>query len=216
MKTVISISSASINRKRLKILPFFCCCALGFLLAASGAGRAAEPVNPDASQDVRRILNYLHMLRDSGKVLAGQQAAEWKSDIYNPNNEYQHVKDVTGDYPALLGVDFIGLNNAMNALREHWRNGGLVTASWHQSHPSTAYNSGYGNSTNYMSGDDFRQVITPGNWWHDTWLDHIDRMAENLKILRDDGVVVLWRPYHEMPAAIRSCPASTGGATPCR
>lgn len=47
----------------------------------------------------------------------------------------------------------------------------------------------------------FEQVVTPGTQLHAKWLDHVDKAAVWLKELEQAGVVVFWRPYHEMTGA---------------
>ena len=49
--------------------------------------------------------------------------------------------------------------------------------------------------------DDTRPVtelLAPGNAAHERWMDMLDNIADGLQELEDAGVVVIWRPLHEM------------------
>ena len=170
--------------------------------------KAAAPVNPNSTQAVADVLNYISSIAADGKILSGQHLKESISNLYVTQSEYQHVYDLTGKYPAILGLDmdfrerteFASIHenrmNKVNLAIEHWKNGGLVTFCWHQTNPAFPYDSGY----DYVKDRNvtFTDVITPGTDVYNAWLGHIDMVAEYLKILRDEGVVVIWRPYHEM------------------
>src|SRR5436190_18197002 len=47
-------------------------------------------------------------------------------------------------------------------------------------------------------GVNLETLLTPGNETHRRWMRELDVMADGLAHLRDAGVVVLWRPFHEM------------------
>ena len=48
------------------------------------------------------------------------------------------------------------------------------------------------------SEQEFARIVTPGTTEYNHLIREIDQVAEFLKRLRDAGVPVLWRPYHEM------------------
>ena len=91
---------------------------------------SAEPVNPSATEDVKRVLNYLVGLKGKG-VLTGQEnladyVTKWTNKVF----------ELTGEFPALLGEDFsYGSEafkkrlNVVNASVEQWKQGRLVTIS---------------------------------------------------------------------------------------
>ena len=76
---------------------------------------------------------------------------------------------------------------------EYARQGGLVTISAHLYNPANPKGGGLRDQ-----GADFKKILTPGNETHDRWMKELDIMAAGLKELQDAGVVVLWRPFHEM------------------
>lgn len=42
------------------------------------------------------------------------------------------------------------------------------------------------------------ELVTPGGKAHATWVAQLDRIADALAELQAAGVVVIWRPFHEM------------------
>ena len=82
-----------------------------------------------------------------------------------------------------------------SAVRWH-QNGGVVVMTWHAVFPGTA--SRWENVQRKIKAEEFEQIVTPGTDLHKAWLRDIDQVAKHFKVLRDNKVPVLWRPYHEM------------------
>jgi mannan endo-1,4-beta-mannosidase len=165
--------------------------ALPFLLQA-----APEPANPKAAAKVRTVLAYLAALPDrpDKRVLSGQF-----TDFGDGSNAtiLDDTKRLGGHYPALVGADYADFGRSFvtvkapdKTLADAWKAGSLVTLSAHLPHPT---------------GGDFRgrdvdldQLLLAGSPANKNYLRALDSMAVGLKALRDAGVVVLWRPFHEM------------------
>jgi mannan endo-1,4-beta-mannosidase len=50
-----------------------------------------------------------------------------------------------------------------------------------------------------MEKGDFKAMVTEGSPLNIKWTSEVlDKIADRLTVLRDNGVVVLWRPFHEM------------------
>ncbi len=86
------------------------------------------------------------------------------------------------------------------AVEQHAR-GHIITLMWHAVFPS------YGDRGPYdslwqvgklPSDGTWQELTTPGTALHDAWLTQVDRVADYLAQLRDAGIPVLWRPYHEL------------------
>lgn len=162
---------------------------------------AQSPVNPAATQRTREVLHYLQQVRDQNRVLSGQQCSGFGQE------EASHVRDVVGAWPALIGQDWLFGSN-MDAARKqivdacvrYSKSGGLVSLCWHQTNPKDAAPdvSGWSSVQSSMTQAEFDSMVTPGTRLHGKWLAHADLIAGYLRSLRDSGVVVLWRPYHEM------------------
>ena len=178
-------------------------CFFILFVFSSSIAFSTEPVNPAATQDVQKVLKYIIELKGNG-VLTGQQnladsVTRWTNKVF----------EITGKYPALLGEDFSYGKEAFKkrldittAAVEHWKEGGLVTISWHQVNPDrwdgSANEGEFSDTQVAMTKERFRELLQEKTVIHDKYIAHIDTIATYLKTLRDSGVVVLWRPYHEM------------------
>lgn len=170
--------------------------------------------NPSASAQARNVYRFL--LEQSGKkTLSGAQAS-------NPNTTDfpDFISSQIGSYPAIAGFDFIFLQysptpdsyswvqnyNDISAASEHWRNNGLVSYMWHWNVPESEeawkkglddYDfSGYNFYTD-KTPFDINQALKEGTWQNDFIMKDIEEAAGYLKLLRDAGIPVIWRPLHE-------------------
>ena len=112
----------------------------------------------------------------------------------------EEVHKKTGRWPAIIGLDYAdfakgGLETkTVNRVAiDYARQGGLVTISAHLYNPANPNGGGLRDQ-----GVDLKKLLAPGNTAHDRWMKELDTMAAGLEELQDAGVVVLWRPFHEM------------------
>lgn len=154
------------------------------------------------------VLRYIERVSASGRILTGQHISGNSKALDDPTGEREHVRQITGKYPAIMGVDFYlsprpGRNLAgwrasvVERAREQWEQGGLVTISWHQELPGNPY-TGWDFVQRAISQEEFNDILTPGSEMHGKWVNEVDEIAGYLKALQDAGVPVIWRPYHEM------------------
>lgn len=171
-----------------------------------------ELSNPNATEEAIALYRFL---RDSyGRyTLSGQYAPDGIDSA-----EITAIHDLTGKYPALLGLDMANYTPSRLAFAdivgqtveraiEYHERGGIVSFSWHWSAP-------------------YNTVLPPGRgvsatpWWHGyltencsfrpgrvmrgedpegelALLQDIQAIAVQLKRLEEAGVPVLWRPLHE-------------------
>jgi mannan endo-1,4-beta-mannosidase len=160
--------------------------------------------NSNASSDAHKLLAYLTSLKGKpGKhVISGQNIGGDGIGQFAPNlvHYVEELHTQTGKWVALagFGLGYPDLQSAvdMQTTRKYaadwWKTGGLVTMWASPGNPQTGGNA----QDNNFSGA--RQLITPGNPLNDKWKAILDRIATALAGLQDDGVVVLWRPLHEM------------------
>jgi hypothetical protein len=148
--------------------------------------------NPNASPAARKLYAYLWS-QYGRKTLTGQQ--EQGSGPSNPNGELDYLQRVTGKLPAILGLDYIDPrdNDAVNARATAWaRSGGIVTLCWHWGAPDIG--TGYENSKKDF---DVAAALKPGTPQNVAMMRDMTEVARLLTVLRDRGVPVLWRPFHE-------------------
>ncbi|MDT3426377.1 mannan endo-1,4-beta-mannosidase [Paenibacillus forsythiae] len=161
-----------------------------------------EPVNPDISIQARSLLERLYAVRGKG-ILTGQHEY-----LEAPYTYSEHIKVLTGVYPALKGVEFGGITgqtaeqlnnqrqNVVTACESWHAAGGLLTASYHAAYPGASPL--WEQVQRKTTQAEFDQIITPGTEKYSALLADIDSVAVYLKQLRDAGIPLLWRPYHEM------------------
>lgn len=166
-------------------------------------------VNRNATANAKKLYSFL---KDSyGKyVITGQQC-----DGGINGNEFKAIKNLTGDYPALLGLDlmdytpsrtaFGASSSAVEKAIEFANKGGIVTLCWHWNAPteylySTANNSDgwWGGFYTKSSKFDIAKVMNGQDAKGKKLLDRdIKEIAKQLKRLEKAGVPVIWRPLHE-------------------
>ena len=169
-----------------------------------------DPVNPDASPEARELLSFLYSIRGE-HIVSGQH--NYRRGILQSTDS---IEAITGKVPALWGVDIAAIDSGKDvrywdvdrsllnkakldeAIRQY-RKGAIVTMMYHQVKPFNHDSLGFSGSVKGMvSDEEWEQIITPGTKYHTMLLEKIDIRAEWLKILKEAGVPVLWRPYHEM------------------
>jgi mannan endo-1,4-beta-mannosidase len=175
-------------------------CLLLTALLVCACHTAQPPAAPTSDAKAKAILQYFKNLelRADKRLVSGQFVNFGGGANLLLMNEI-HKK--TGHWPALLGVDYAefsrgGLNpQAPNkAAIEYWKQGGLVSVSAH------LYNPARTNATGGLRdrGVDLETLLATNTETHVRWMHELDQMAEGLQQLKDAGVVVLWRPFHEM------------------
>ena len=166
-------------------------------------------VNKNSTANTKKLYSFL---KDSyGKyVITGQQC-----DGGINGNEFKAIKNLTGDYTALLGLDMMDYTPSRTALGtsssavdkaiEFHKKGGIVTFCWHWNAPteylySTANSSDgwWGGFYTQNSKFDIAKVMNGQDAKGKKLLDRdIKEIAKQLKRLEKAGVPVIWRPLHE-------------------
>ena len=151
--------------------------------------------NPNASAQTVKLLNYFKGLsgRSTKRVLSGHSFGDHVDEIVPLFNQ-------TGKWPAIIGADpywycakclepeFTFYNPIFI---NHWNNGGLITLHIHPGNPEKPGVT--------LGGDiDIEALLTPGTATNLLWMNALKLLADGLEELQDAGVVVLWRPFHEM------------------
>jgi len=160
---------------------------------------AANPANANANAKARVLLDYVCSLpaRPDKRLLSGQF-----TDFGNGANLrlLTQIHDLTGQWPALLGADYADLPRGSLTCRapnraaiEYWNEGGLVTISAHLYNPANPKGGGLRDR-----GVELQSLLAPDSETHTRWMAELDLLAGGLQELKAAGVVVLWRPFHEM------------------
>ena len=165
-------------------------------------------VNSNASSKCRAVMSYIKEIYGK-KIITGQHTAS----AFGP--EIDHIKRITGKKPALRGFDLLSYSlktetespsvhklNEINmnkgsveeAIEWNKKHNGLVTFCWHWYSPTGGVDKSF-----YTENTDFdvSKALIPGTEEHTSLLADMDKIAMQLKKLRDENVPVLWRPFHE-------------------
>ncbi|HEY1661566.1 MAG TPA: glycosyl hydrolase [Verrucomicrobiae bacterium] len=175
-------------------------CILLVAIVFSGHPAKAEPAaNPDANAQAKAILKYfqgLETLPDK-RLVSGQFA-----NFGNGANLMlaARIHDQSGHWPAIIGVDYADFRHGITyrapnaAALAYWQQGGLVTVSTHLYNPARTNEVGGLRDTDV----DLNTLLDTNTATHARWMRELDRIADGLEQLQTNGVVVLWRPFHEM------------------
>src|SRR5574344_1300938 len=175
--------------------------ALAWLCLFSGS--AAAQIGHDKKTTV--LMKTLGRLSQKG-YLFGHQDDLVYGHSWNNQPGRSDVRDVCGDYPAVVGFDLgrieygkkenldgVDFDSMRNAAIAHYRRGGMVVFSWHANNPATDEDAWHvGDGTVVKS-------VLPGGANHEKMIQWIDCVADVLLSLEVDGkpMPVLFRPWHE-------------------
>jgi mannan endo-1,4-beta-mannosidase len=163
-----------------------------------------RPVTLNPSAEAKELLQFLTSI--SGKqTLTGQHC--------NPlagSTRLAGIHKLTGHYPAVFGQDFgfsaagtwDGINFRQQAVDEAIRRhaeGFIITLMWHAVCPTGEEPVTFEESIQKkMTEREWGDLFASGTEIHERWKSQVDVIAWFLKQLREAGVPILWRPYHEM------------------
>lgn len=173
-----------------------------------------QPILTDAqaTPETQMLMNYLTEVYGH-HIISGQQEIYGSGNDGNYELEFDWIYDLTGKYPAIRGFDFMNYNplygweDGTTDRMIDWVNnrGGIATASWHINVPR--------NFTTYQLGDfvDWKEAtykptetnfntanaVVPGTKEYQYVMTTIEDLAQQLQILQDNDVPVIFRPYHE-------------------
>ena len=153
-----------------------------------------------------RLYNFL-LSNYQKNIITGMMA-----DVNWNNTESEKVYKMVGKYPAINGYDYIHLPFSgpsswinygdITPVKTWADNKGIVTIGWHWNVPSTQGGTDYG----FYKGTDSSQgqttfkiarAVTEGTWENQQIKSDLVTVANHLKLLKDAGIPVLWRPLHE-------------------
>ena len=189
--------------------------AVAVLVTACTPVKKAEAEKTVAQQ----LKERLAALRQKG-IMYGHQ----DDPMYGLTWEYQQdssdVKNVCGDYPAVMGFDLGGIEMGdkknldsvpftkitAEAVAHHER-GGIVTMSWHPRNPVTTIEGGGWAGQKFPEGTAWDvtdsavvKKILPGGEFHEKFQGWMQRVSDFLATLKtSDGkkIPVSFRPWHE-------------------
>lgn len=194
----------------------------------SGYGRYPSQSLTDASATTNAKKLYAYLLQNYGKkTLSGAMGGTAWETTYT-----DMLERVSGQYPAIVGFDYLFLNWPAKAwsgcpdygditpVKKAWDAGSIIQVGWHWSVPSKEGETDINNYAFYSSGTtfDINEALKEGTWQRKLIDSQISNLAGYLKLLQDAGIPVLFRPLHEA-AGDYSWSSwfwwGDGGAEPC-
>jgi len=167
------------------------------------AADAAGAVSTQAKRAA--ILSYIHELQKHKKTLVGVQVNEF--EVYLDCTSYDRVVESTQDHPSIMGLELMGAiayppyeAYLIDRAATQEAAGGLVTMSWHHRNPLEVCTRGefYDCTKRPITPEALHAMLTPGTPENKLWLADVDALGKVLGDLRARGIVILFRPYHEM------------------
>jgi mannan endo-1,4-beta-mannosidase len=184
------------------LLPVFL--TMGFNTAIF-AQKPTLPVNPNATPEAKRLLEYIYSI--SGKKILTAEHEQ----LYVMSKDVDSIAKLTGKYPAIWGGEF-GFSDERHdvdnikyrpkllqeILKQH-ADGSLITMTYHQAPPTIGEPCGFSPGViGKLTPGEYHDLLTPGTKLYESWKTIADRLAELFKTLQDKNIPVLFRPYHEM------------------
>jgi mannan endo-1,4-beta-mannosidase len=166
-----------------------------------------KPCNPNASAEVRNVLNYLAGLRGRG-IMLGQHTQT------KAQEEIAYIREITGKEPALCGFELLAyspninykesspeciteIEENKNTLETAWawaERKGIITFTWHWFSPMYGADKAFYQKNTAF---DARLALEEGTPEQAAFFSDMDTMAELLKPFCQRRVPILWRPLHE-------------------
>ena len=146
--------------------------------------------NPNASAEAQSLYSFLCDTYGN-YVISGQQESTWMG---SEDYEFNIIKNASGKYPALRGLDYMGDDfSGCNRRAKSWYSkGGIVTICWHC---GSDFSGSHTESMNTQLNWD--KTLTEGTPEYNALISGMDKGAKALSELKAAGVPVIWRPFHE-------------------
>lgn len=159
-------------------------------------------INSDAANARKKVMEYLYSMQGQ-KTIVGIHNREPNSE---PSKQTDQAYAVTGQYPALWSGDFLfsssDVSNRWNMIYEckkQWENGSIVQLMLHVTPPTQAEAGNWdGGVVSKLTDEQWSSLITNGGELNKAWKKRLDTYAQYIYYLKDNGVPVLFRPFHEM------------------
>ena len=170
--------------------------------------QAAKPIpsDPKATPEAVKLYQKMMELQHKGLMFGHQDDMAYGTSWYASEGR-SDVKDVCGDYPAVIGwelghlelgdaysLDSVYFDNIRKGIIKADQMGAINTVSWHHRNALT------GGTAWDVSSKKTVASILPGGEKHDLYLKYLDKLADFMLSLKDDKgklVPILFRPYHE-------------------
>ena len=172
-------------------------------------------VDAKATPEARSLMGYMKSVYGS-HIISGQQEIYGGGNDGNSELEFEYIQEKTGKQPAIRGFDFMNYNPLYG-----WEDGtteriinwtknknGIATAAWHINVPIDFDNYEIGDAVdwkecsykNYQASNstfNTANAIVEGTKEYEYFQAAMEDLAEQLLILQENNVPIIFRPLHE-------------------
>lgn len=167
--------------------------------------------DPKATTATQSLMKYLTSVYGE-HIISGQQEIYGGGNDGDTELEFDYIKNLTGELPAIRGFDFMNYNplygwedgTTERCIKWVKETGGIATASWHINVPLDFANYELGETLDWKkctygvnSDFDTSNAIVEGTKENDYFNLAIEDLAEQLSKLQEEGVPIILRPLHE-------------------
>ncbi len=165
---------------------------------------ATQPVGSSTARRRQEMLNFFYSISGS-KTLVG---VENKSSV-TPTSDTQRVDAMAGRPSSLWGGDFGFGNAAVNnrnimigEAKKQYAKGAVPILMYHACSPVRdeycSWDDIGGARPAKLSDAQFKELLTPGTALYNSWISRLDKLAVHFQDLKNNNVVALFRPFHEI------------------
>lgn len=165
-----------------------------------------------ATEETQTLMNYLTQVYGHN-IISGQQEIYGGGNDGKPDLEFDWIYNLTGKYPAIRGFDFMNYNplygwedGTTNRVID-WVNtkNGIAAGCWHIHVPKDFDSYELGSSVDWKqctykpteTNFNTANAVIPGTKEYQYLMLAIDDLAQQLLILQNNNVPIIFRPFHE-------------------
>jgi mannan endo-1,4-beta-mannosidase len=210
-RLVAQTNELKINKVYMKKITMIAVVTLA--ITACAGQKQAELEKTTAQQ----LLERLDTLQKKG-IMYGHQDDPMYGLTWEYDQDSSDVKNVCGDYPAIMGFDLGGIEmgdqknldsvpftRMTEEIIAHHQRGGIVTLSWHPRNPITTIDGGGNAGQKFPAGSAWDTTtvvkrILPGGDAEEKfagWMQRVSDFLATLKTADGKKVPVIFRPWHE-------------------
>ncbi len=181
-------------------------------------------VDKNSTNITAKLYAYLKAIGKEDKALYGHQNDTHHKAVLKESASNSDTKDLTGSLAAIVGIDTLSLTGAELQLSDEdiangvtlpkkaaqlgidaANEGSIITMSAHMPNFALVAEKGKNSNGSYdysgytpgITTGDVVSRIMPGGDLNEVYTGYLDIIAEYANILEDEGVPVLFRPFHE-------------------
>lgn len=182
--------------------------AVGAALLLAGACTPRKEATAETATPAQELFARMKKIQEKG-IMFGHHDATFYGHTWELDSNRCDVKEVCGDYPAILSTDLAWLetDSAFNIehipfdrmrseIAAHDARGGITTLCWHLHNPRTL-DSSWDFTPEHSP---FPGIVTDGDSINMRYREWVAKTADFISSLTDSAgnkIAVVWRPFHE-------------------